>query len=117
MAWLQDQRILHRDLKPENILFDAEGRLVIADFGLCSLFEGTSDNHATGFVGTLHYMSPEEVNSFGLNPYSFPTDLWALGIMLYELLHQGKVRPGIQSFGNSLLTSAHSASLRPREGR
>ena len=81
--------IIHRDLKPGNILVDANGRAKVLDFGVALLTD--SDAHATRqtdlgqLVGTLAYMSPEQVvaDSQGLDIRS---DVYALGVILYELL-------------------------------
>jgi len=76
--------IIHRDIKPENILIDKEDRVKILDFGLAKL-RGSSSNitRESTRVGTLKYMSPEQVQGQELDPRS---DIFSLGIILYELL-------------------------------
>ena len=102
---------MHRDLKPDNILIDDQGRLIIADFGLCRIFgstteqqprleltapvkkgdvEGTSLDQTNAVCGTLYYMPPELVHAWGVNAYSYPADVWSFGVVMYEILH-GKV--------------------------
>lgn len=78
--------ILHRDLKPSNILLDEDGEPLVADFGLAKFLGTDTDLTQTGNVlGTLHYMSPEQVN--GIHSQLGPaSDVWALGVMLFELL-------------------------------
>jgi serine/threonine protein kinase len=81
--------VIHRDLKPGNILVDETGQPKILDFGVARLSE--SDAHHTRqtdlgqMVGTLAYMSPEQV---GADPLALDTrsDVYALGVILYELL-------------------------------
>ena len=75
------QRVLHRDLKPANVLIDDNGRVRITDFGIAVV--RTSEKHET-LVGTPGYMAPEQlIPGFELTER---TDLYALGLVLYELL-------------------------------
>ncbi len=79
---------VHRDVKPENILFSEDGRAVLTDFGIAKASMGGSQMTATGLsIGTPHYMSPEQARGQQVDGRS---DLYALGIVLYELL-SGKV--------------------------
>ncbi|ONH51762.1 hypothetical protein CcI49_35115 [Frankia sp. CcI49] len=74
--------VLHRDIKPANILFDADNLLKVTDFGIAKMAEGTATT-ASGVMGTPRYMAPEQFLVGQLGP---ATDLYALGVMLYELL-------------------------------
>ncbi|MBX6390680.1 MAG: serine/threonine protein kinase, partial [Frankia sp.] len=74
--------VLHRDVKPDNILFTADGQPKLTDFGIGKLFAGASAT-TSHVVGTPRYMAPEQVTGGRLGP---PTDLYALGAVLYELL-------------------------------
>ena len=84
--------IIHRDLKPGNMLFHADGRVVLADFGLAKILNDTaevgqpqsSDVTNTGAViGTPEYFSPEQSTG---NPVDKRTDVYSLGIVLYQML-------------------------------
>ena len=81
IAFLHENQLVHRDIKPENFLIDANGVVRLCDFGWCrDLNEGQRNT----FCGTYEYMAPEIVKD---QPYSFGIDTWALGVLLYELIH------------------------------
>ena len=83
---------LHRDLKPENVIIARDDRAVITDFGIARASSGQAelgDAAAGGIVGTPAYMAPEQVE--GVADLDARADLYALGVMLFELL-TGDVR-------------------------
>ena len=72
--------IIHGDIKPENILFRRDGHIKVLDFGLARRIAGESGG--MGFVGTLRYMSPEQIEGEHLTP---ATDIFSFGLVLFEL--------------------------------
>jgi serine/threonine protein kinase len=77
--------VVHRDIKPANLLLDGRGNLWITDFGL-ALLQNKAGLTTTGeLVGTLRYMSPEQASA-QRGPLDHRTDIYALGVTLYELL-------------------------------
>jgi serine/threonine protein kinase len=80
-----DIGVIHRDIKPSNLLIDAHGHLWVADFGLARLPQEDHDLTRTGdLVGTLCYMSPEQVRA-ERGTVDARTDIYGLGVTLYEL--------------------------------
>jgi serine/threonine-protein kinase len=74
--------IVHRDIKPQNVMIDEEGRAKVTDFGIARA--GSSDMTETGSIlGTAQYLSPEQAQGL---PVDGRADLYAVGVVLYELL-------------------------------
>ena len=76
--FLHSHNLVHRDIKPENILLNGD-KIKLCDFGWCC---ETNTNNRKSFCGTFEYMAPEIIKEM---PYGKPVDIWALGILLYEL--------------------------------
>ena len=99
VRFMQDDRVLHRDLKIGNTFIDAEMRLKIGDFGLAVRLNGKNERR-NSFCGTPNYMAPEVcLNKERLDAiregyssipdysyYTLPVDIWALGVIMYNLL-------------------------------
>ena len=74
--------VIHRDIKPANILLTADGQVVLADFGIAILAQN-ADSVTRGLLGTPQYMAPEQALG---EPIDARSDLYALGIVLFEML-------------------------------
>ncbi len=89
VAWglqhAHERGVVHRDIKPSNLLCDRQGKSWIADFGLASFPSATTLTRTGELVGTLRYMSPEQVSS-GRASFDERSDIYSLGATFFELL-------------------------------
>lgn len=83
VALAHQHRIIHRDLKPQNILMNEDGVVKIADFGIAIALSETSITQTNTMLGSVHYLSPEQARGSMATSQS---DIYALGIILYEML-------------------------------
>jgi len=131
LAYAHDRGVVHRDIKPDNVLLGRFGEVYVADWGIAKLFGATevdtnsvrdpreppptmlAGTQAGALVGTVGYMSPEQVRA---EPLDGRSDLFALGVVLYEILTHGRVRPFDDgtAFG-TLLSTTEKTPKRPRE--
>jgi tetratricopeptide (TPR) repeat protein len=101
LAAVHSAGIVHRDLKPANIILDADDRAILTDFGIARAVNATTVNTMPGsLVGTLDYMAPEQVRGEVADQRS---DIYALGLILYELLAGGRPRSKSEGGLGSLL--------------
>lgn len=105
--------LVHRDVKPANILLSSDGRVLVADFGIAKAAQSSDNTDNGAMVGTAKYLAPEQVNGRDVDGR---TDVYALGIVLYEAL------TGVPPFvGDSDTATAlmrlHNDPVRPRQLR
>ena len=79
---IHKKKIIHRDLKSGNIFLTKSGLVKLGDFGISKGFKNTWEKAKTK-VGTPYYLSPEIIND---KPYDSKSDIWALGVLLYEMM-------------------------------
>lgn len=101
LAYVHGEGVIHRDIKPSNILFRNDGTPVLTDFGIAKLIQTDNDLTVTGTVmGSPHYLSPELAQ--GIRRVDGRSDLYSLGIILYEML-TGRKPYTADSFAATLL--------------
>eukprot|EP00053_Salpingoeca_punica_P010651 m.95525 g.95525 ORF g.95525 m.95525 type:complete len:480 (-) comp15454_c0_seq4:471-1910(-) len=83
IAHLHSLGIIYRDLKPENIMLNAEGHVVLTDFGLCKEAINEASDRTHTFCGTIEYMAPEVLSREG---HGKPVDWWSLGALLFDMV-------------------------------
>jgi serine/threonine-protein kinase len=92
LEYAHERGVIHRDIKPSNLMVDDRGQLWVADFGLARLHDGSGVTLTGDLLGTLAYMSPEQAQG-GRVLLDNRTDIYSLGVTLYELL---SLRPAFE---------------------
>jgi serine/threonine-protein kinase len=105
--------LVHRDIKPANVLLCDDGRVKVADFGIAKAAEASDLTHDGLMVGTAKYLAPEQVRGDPVDPR---TDIYALGVVLYEMLC-GRPPFSADTDAATALARLTSDPLRPRQVR
>jgi len=103
--------IIHRDLKPSNILLDEQRRPILTDLGIAYVQDTQRLTRTDTFIGTPHYMSPEQAKGLPLDARS---DIYSLGIILFEMLTAQRPFPGDSHWA---LIHAHVSTPAPAPSR
>lgn len=98
--------VIHRDLKPQNIMCDKAGRILVMDFGLARSIESKGMTQTGALMGTIEYMSPEQCMGKQLDARS---DLFAIGLIFYELLTNETPYKADSAMGSLLLRNQQRA--------
>jgi serine/threonine protein kinase len=113
LTYAHAQGVIHRDLKPDNVLIAKDGRALLSDFGIARVQEESRLTRTGAAMGTLAYMSPERFSK--ASEASSRTDIYSLGIMLYELLTGSVPFVGVDT--EVLQKHLNEKPLRPRTVR
>jgi hypothetical protein len=107
------QRVVHRDIKPSNVMLTAGANPVVLDFGLAGSSDGVKGAVTQGLYGSVAYLAPEQASSqtVGNDPR---TDVYQLGLVLYELLTLQRTFPG-SAIGDVLERIQHGRFPTPRK--
>jgi serine/threonine-protein kinase len=104
LSWAHGAGLVHRDLKPDNVLFDDRGEPCLADWGCVRDLAASALTLSGESLGTPDYMAPEQLSGERVGP---PADVWALGVLLHEVVS------GAKPFGGSL-PRIHEAAVSRR---
>lgn len=109
LHYAHEHGVIHRDLKPSNLMVNEEGRIKLTDFGIAKDLDKTALTATGRTLGTAAYMAPEQIRDTNL--ISHKTDLYALGVVLYQMLTG---QPPFDGSSPVVLMHAHLNEPAPR---
>lgn len=109
LSYAHERQIIHRDIKPANIVLLDTGQVKVLDFGFASIADEASLTQIGDFFGSPHYASPEQVRD--TSSVDLRTDIFSLGVVIYELLTGKKLFPGEKFTPISNINSPEPADL------
>ena len=112
LMYCEQRGIIHRDIKPANLFVDAFGNYKVGDFGVSKRMETVHASHTMTGIGTISYMAPE---IFAGQSYNNTVDIYALGMVLYQLLNNGRV-PFLPAYGAYTAQDFDNANYRRLRG-
>ncbi len=113
LGYAHRRGFIHRDVKPANILFKEDGTATLTDFGIAKALSSNTQLTKVGYtVGTAEYMSPEQAVGRGIDSRS---DIYSLGVVLYELLSGKKPFVGEDPFSTALMHATAPVPKLPKE--
>src|SRR6516165_7558378 len=111
LQFAHERNIVHRDIKPANLMLTADDTVKVTDFGTAKILQFGTVQQTTHVMGTPSYMSPEQVKG---RPVDGRTDIFSLGVVLYEMLTGEKPFPG-QNITTVIYKIVHEDPVAPRE--
>ncbi len=105
-----DKGIVHRDIKPQNIMLISDGTIKVTDFGIARFSRSETRTMTDGAIGSVHYISPEQAKG---SVTDAKTDLYAVGVMLYEML-TGRLPFQSDNAVSVALMQLHNDPVKPR---
>jgi len=111
LQFAHDRNIVHRDIKPANLMLTADDTVKVTDFGTAKILQFGTAQQTTHVMGTPSYMSPEQVKG---RPVDGRSDIFSLGVLLYEVLTGEKPFPG-QSITTVIYKIVNEDPIPPRQ--
>jgi eukaryotic-like serine/threonine-protein kinase len=111
LQFAHDRNIVHRDIKPANLMLTADDIVKVTDFGTAKILQFGTVQQTTHVMGTPSYMSPEQVKG---RPVDGRTDIFSLGVVMYEMLTREKPFPG-QSITTVIYKIVNEEPIPPRQ--
>src|SRR5271167_59140 len=111
LQFAHERNVVHRDIKPANLMLTADDTVKVTDFGTAKILQFGTVQQTTHVMGTPSYMSPEQVKG---RPVDGRSDIFSLGVMLYEMLTGEKPFPG-QSITTVIYKIVNEDPIPPRQ--